>query len=72
MNRNFLPVNFNLCYEVDRFSFGLSAENFMNMQWNFAKISAQSRTIDAQTPIGWALYFPELPYAVTASVNVAF
>lgn len=72
LNRNFLPLDLSLNYAADRFSFGLAAENFMNMQWNLNKLSTQSRMRDAETPIGWDLYFPELPYALTASVSILF
>jgi hypothetical protein len=72
LSRNNLPVDLNISYEIDRFSFGLSAENFMNMQWNLAHLKTQSSVRDAQTSISWDLYFPELPYALTANINIVF
>lgn len=72
LSRNLLPVDLNLSYQADRFSFGVSAENFLNMQWNLNKPTSPSRMSDAQTPLGWNLYFPELPYALTANVNFLF
>lgn len=69
---NRIGIDFSASYTSDRYCIGLSAENLLNQYWNITKLNIARQTTDATTSLGWSLYYPELPYALTASMSFNF
>lgn len=59
-------------YERENYTFGLSAENLLNAEWNQAQFDTESRLQGEAMPVSELHYTPGSPFFVKGSVTVRF
>jgi hypothetical protein len=61
-----------MSYQLKNYSFGLTAENLLNAEWNQAQFDTESRLRNEPAPVSELHYTPGSPFFIKGSVTVRF
>lgn len=59
-------------YELQHYTFGLTAENLLNAEWNQAQFDTESRLRNETLPVSELHYTPGSPFFIKGSITVRF
>ena len=59
-------------YQLNRFLFGISAENIFNQKWKEAQFATESQLKNETTPVTEIHFTPGTPFYIKGSITVSF